>query len=410
VPDYAYNQGNLLIKEGLHMLTTASKPAADTLTGTPVEGKDTYYSGLLDKSLRIFFWNAFKICVKNPSQAYAFVRTVQQQVKAGNVRKEYEKQGIHIPPMMIFSVTNRCNLRCKGCYNWSLRPEEKQELSAEKVKSIIAEGSALGISFVILAGGEPLVRPEMLDIAGSFPLVQFLMFTNGTMINDAVIASLEQHRNIIPVISLEGNQTETDDRRGSGIYANLRNTVARLKRKNIFWSTSLTITRMNVETIADDNFIADLYGLGCQMFFFMEYTPTTPGTEDWVISPEQRKALGGKVAAFREKYSALFVNLPDDEAEFGGCLAAGRGFIHVAPEGRLEACPFAPFSDSDAGADGLAAALASPLMRAIRERHHELTETRGGCALRDKAGWVASLGACAAGGRAENVMASAGAA
>jgi hypothetical protein len=35
-------------------------------------------------------------------------------------------------------------------------------------------------------------------------------------------------------------------------------------------------------------------------------------------------------------------------------------------------------------------------MRAIRERHHELTETRGGCALRDKAGWIASLGGCAA--------------
>ena len=55
----------------------------------------------------------------------------------------------------------------------------------------------------------------------------------------------------------------------------------------------------------------------------------------------------------------------------------------------------APFSDSDAGAAGLAAALESPLMRAIREHHHELTETRGGCALRDKAGWIASLGACA---------------
>ena len=33
-------------------------------------------------------------------------------------------------------------------------------------------------------------------------------------------------------------------------------------------------------------------------------------------------------------------------------------------------------------------------MRALRERHHELTETRGGCALRGRAGWVASLGEC----------------
>jgi len=80
----------------------------------------------------------------------------------------------------------------------------------------------------------------------------------------------------------------------------------------------------------------------------------------------------------------------------GGRMSAGRGFIHLAPDGRIEACPFAPFSDCSAARSSLAEALESPLMRAIRERHHEPTESGGGCALANKGGWIASLSACAA--------------
>ncbi len=77
------------------------------------------YTTLLDKSLKVFFMNAVKVCVRNPGQAYGFLKTVLQQRKAAHIRAEYAKQGIHVPPMMIFSVTSRCNLRCKGCYHWS---------------------------------------------------------------------------------------------------------------------------------------------------------------------------------------------------------------------------------------------------------------------------------------------------
>src|SRR5512135_1196914 len=95
---------------------------------------DNKYTGLLNKSLRVFFMNWFKICVRIPGQSYSFLRTVLQQRKLALVRAEYAKEGIHVPPMMIFSVTSRCNLRCKGCYHWSLRPQQNEELSPEKLK------------------------------------------------------------------------------------------------------------------------------------------------------------------------------------------------------------------------------------------------------------------------------------
>jgi MoaA/NifB/PqqE/SkfB family radical SAM enzyme len=129
--------------------------------------------------------------------------------------------------------------------------------------------------------------------------------------------------------------------------------------------------------------------MGASVLFLVEYVPVAPGTEGLVLDSSQRERLND--AGLTEGLPYPIVRLPGDEEAYGGCLAAGRGFIHIAPEGRLEACPFAPFSDSNAGEVGLKAALASPLMRAIRERHHELTETKGGCALRDKAGWIAGI-------------------
>jgi MoaA/NifB/PqqE/SkfB family radical SAM enzyme len=148
--------------------------------------------------------------------------------------------------------------------------------------------------------------------------------------------------------------------------------------------------------------------MGASALFLVEFVPVVPGSEALVLSDGQRSALND--AGRTDGLPYPVIRLPGDEEAYGGCLAAGRGFIHLAPDGSLEACPFAPFSDSDAGRDGLAAALDSPLMRAIRERHRELTETRGGCALRDKAGWIATLGACPPGEAPASSERSAGAA
>jgi MoaA/NifB/PqqE/SkfB family radical SAM enzyme len=97
------------------------------------------------------------------------------------------------------------------------------------------------------------------------------------------------------------------------------------------------------------------------------------------------------IHAFKKKYKALFLAFPGDEDRFGGCLSSGRGFAHIAPDGRLEACPFAPFGDTDARNQPLREALRSPLLEQIRAHHDELSETSAGCALWNRREWAESL-------------------
>ena len=99
----------------------------------------------------------------------------------------------------------------------------------------------------------------------------------------------------------------------------------------------------------------------------------------------------GSIDRFNKKYPALFIGFPGDEDAYGGCLAAGRGFIHVSASGDIEACPAAPFSDTNLVRVSLREAIRSPLLSRIRSHHHILTETNGGCALWTNREWVEKL-------------------
>jgi MoaA/NifB/PqqE/SkfB family radical SAM enzyme len=122
----------------------------------------------------------------------------------------------------------------------------------------------------------------------------------------------------------------------------------------------------------------------------VEYTPIQEGTENWVLTDSQKLEVIRKRDKFRKQFNALFIALPQDEEEIGGCLSSGRGFIHISSEGNVEPCPFVPFSDSNLNNMTLKDALQSRMLRTIRESHARLSETHG-CALWENREWVRSL-------------------
>src|SRR5208282_6146039 len=160
-----------------------------------------------------------------------------------------------VPPIAIFSITNKCNLKCRGCYAQAIRGDAPDELSPGKLRQIVAEADKLGISFFVIAGGEPLTRPEIVDIARDFPHVVFLLVTNGLLLTPELIARLAGLRNVVPVLSIEGNQAETDDRRGRGVHERLQAKMQELKSAGIFFSLSFTVTRTNFDTVTDPEFL-----------------------------------------------------------------------------------------------------------------------------------------------------------
>jgi MoaA/NifB/PqqE/SkfB family radical SAM enzyme len=354
--------------------------------------KDNQYRETFNATIGETLSQAVRIIAGEPALVIPGTVILHHQRKAAAVRRQHEGDGLLVPPIMIVSITSRCNLACSGCYMHSRGEKPAAEMSPEVLASVVSQSAELGVSIIVIAGGEPLVRQEeILALAKSHPRVLFPVFTNGLLIDDAMAVEIAACRNIVPVISFEGFREETDTRRGCGVYDRLLTVCARLKDRNVFFGCSVTTTRKNFDNVTGEAFVRQLTGAGARIFTYVEYVPMAPGTENLVLTHEQKKILQAVLADYNRKFPALFIGFPGDEDTYGGCLAAGRGFVHVSPSGDLEPCPAAPYSDANLAMMPLKQALQSRLLGRLREKPEYLSEMEGGCALRANRAWVEEI-------------------
>lgn len=338
---------------------------------------------MMNKSIGNLVENFIKIALSDFRSAKSIVTVALKQKNRGPIRLKYEKEGLHVPPFMIASITSTCNLRCKGCYD-----REKahncsclQELDGDGWADVFEQAKDLGISFILLAGGEPLTKGDVIKQCIRFPEIIFPMFTNGILINDEWTKYFASCRNLIPVISLEGDKHQTNERRGQGVFERVSSNLELLKKKNIFYGLSITVTKDNYDSVLSEDFIKEYADKGSRLFFFIEYIPFDASTKELVMTEEQRSELDNRLKKLRERFKGIFLSFPGDEKAFGGCLAAGRGFVHISSVGALEPCPFSPYSDVTLRSMTLKEALKSPLLQKIRDRQVLLEEHEGGCVL-----------------------------
>ncbi|MDO5111015.1 MAG: radical SAM protein [Clostridia bacterium] len=326
--------------------------------------------------------------LQNPQAALFMAKYALHSKTARGRRERAAAAGEHIPPFLIASITDKCNLHCKGCYaraNHSCTDGCGQGaalLRADEWDSVFTQAEALGVQFILLAGGEPFVRKDVLLQAGRHPGVLFPIFTNGTMIDDAYERVLEQNRNLLPVISIEGNQSTTDARRGAGVYQVIEKTMARLQKSGVLFGASVTVTRQNMQEVLSDAFVHTLKDAGAKAIVYVEYVPVDASTVALAPDEGTREAMMRRLDALRcDMADMVLIAFPGDERASGGCLAAGRGFFHINAHGGAEPCPFSPYSDTNVRDVTLREALHSPLFRALQSSGSLMEEHTGGCVL-----------------------------
>ena len=334
---------------------------------------------------------AFRITRSNPRFALRALRLMRRQQKAARVRSRHERAGTHVPPFVIYSITEQCNLSCDGCYANLLHRTEGTELEDARVRGLFHEARSLGVSVMLLAGGEPMIRDGLLELTSTAPEILFLLFTNGSLLTEPRVRELRNQPHVIPVLSLEGDQDLTDARRGTGTHANILGLMARLQNEHVFFGTSTTLTRENFDLATSEDHLRDLLRRGCKLFYFINYVPVQEGTDDLQLTAAQVQELERRLTQYRRSLPALFIAFPHDEMALGGCLAAGRGFVHINAVGDVEPCPFSPFSDSNLAEVSLRKALGSPLFAKILSSDVKLDERDGRCALWKQRDWVAGL-------------------
>jgi MoaA/NifB/PqqE/SkfB family radical SAM enzyme len=290
-----------------------------------------------------------------------------------------EAHGVRPPEILLISPTKFCNLNCKGCYADSTAVNEK--LSWPVLDRLVNEVRTLwGSRFVVFSGGEPLAYRDdghgVMDLAESHPDVFFMMYTNGTLIDEGTARRMAGMGNLMPAISIEGLKERTDARRGDGVFDRIVAAMERLRREKVLFGLSITATRENAEEILSDRVI-DFYfhEMGAHFAWVFQYMPIGRAiTLDLLPTPEQRLWMwkrSWELIRERRLYISDFWN---GGTAAQGCIAAGRagGYMAVCWNGDVVPCVFMPYSPVNvnaAYADGktLNDVWDDPFFRKVRE-------------------------------------------
>lgn len=261
------------------------------------------------------------------------------------------RHGCGPPDFLVISPGKACNLRCTGCYAGSGLSREK--LGWATLDRLVSDAhDQWGVRFFVVSGGEPLAyRDEgkgVIDLARRHPDCFFIMYTNGTLIDDKVAWLMGEVGNLSPALSIEGMRERTDERRGKGVFDKVLAAIARLRRERVIFGVSLTATRKNADEILADELVELFFEeLGAFYGWIFQYMPIGRGfTLDLMVTPEQRLRMWERMWRLVRERRIFMVDFWNSGTATFGCVAAGRpgGYLHVNWNGAVSPCVFVPYS------------------------------------------------------------------
>jgi len=282
-------------------------------------------------------------------------------------RQLSESLGFNVPHTILIDPTSACNLRCEGC--WAGEYTKHDVLEPELVDRILREAKELGIHWIVISGGEPFMYPHLFDLASKHNDMAFMLYTNGTLIDDMVADKIVEVGNLSPVLSLEGWEERTDRRRGKGVFQRVTSAMDRLRKRGAVFGISLTATRENFEEITSDSFIDFLVEKGVRYGWIFHYIPIGRNPNpDLMLTPEQRSYMAERVPYIRTNWPLMLADFWNDGEQTQGCIAGGRRYFHITAGGAVEPCAFVHFSTDNIRDKSLRDILQSPLFAAYQKR------------------------------------------
>ena len=244
-------------------------------------------------------------------------------------------------------LTFRCNLRCAHCYVGEARrgSPHPAEMSTLEIQRLLDELAEAGCLWLLLTGGEPLLRPDFLEIYRYARRKGFVVsvFTNGTLLTAAIADALAEFPPLMTEISLYGH-TQAAYERVTGVpgsHAHCRRGIDLLLERGLKLKLKTIVMRLNIQELPAMREFAS--GLGVDF----RYDPMIVGGLDGGktpagvrLSPQELVQVDlndpDRVQAYRENHARLGAGRPDPGRLYT-CLAGVNAF-HIDPFGKLSPC------------------------------------------------------------------------
>jgi MoaA/NifB/PqqE/SkfB family radical SAM enzyme len=265
-------------------------------------------------------------------------------VRSVEKHKARLKRGEYFPPFLFISVISGCQLRCQGCWVDVAAPSKR--IAIDDLSRIVRDAVEHGNSYFGILGGEPFLHPELLDFFAAHPDCYFQVFTNGQLITDEVAARLRRLGNVTPLISIEGTDIVSDERRGRSNV--LRKTLAGIeacRRHKLLIGVATSVCQTNIDTLVQESWLRRLVEMGVHYAWFHTYRVVGPNASaELALRPEQVVAVRRFIVQMRSRVPLAIVDAYWDDKGEALCPMATGISHHISPYGDVEPCPIIQFA------------------------------------------------------------------
>jgi MoaA/NifB/PqqE/SkfB family radical SAM enzyme len=254
------------------------------------------------------------------------------------------KRGEVFPPFLYVSVINSCNLRCQGC--WVDVAAKQQTIDPPAFHKLVREAKAMGNVFFGIVGGEPFMHPRLFELLEPHRDCYFQIFTNGQFITDAKAKRLRDLGNVTPLISVEGTEIVSDERRGrKGVLSKTLEGVHNCLNNKVFTGVCTSLARTNIDDLLTERWVDRLIELGVMYTWFHVYRPMGPDARpELCLTPQQQRQARQFVVEMRAKKPIIIIDAYYDGEGRALCPAATGVSHHINPWGDIEPCPIVQFT------------------------------------------------------------------
>jgi MoaA/NifB/PqqE/SkfB family radical SAM enzyme len=258
--------------------------------------------------------------------------------------KRRVKRGEFFPPFLYVSVINTCNLRCQGC--WVDVSAKQERLSPEAFHRLVAEAKEMGNVFFGIVGGEPFLHPDLLDMLAAHPDCYFQIFTHGQFITPEIARRMRELGNVSPLISVEGTETVSDERRGRpDVLSKTMQGLQNCLDEKVFTGVCTSLCQTNYDDLLTEKWIDRLIEMGVLYTWFHVYRPMGPNAKpELCLTPAQQRKTREFVVNMRTKKPIIIVDVYYDDQGQALCPAATGLSHHINPWGDIEPCPIVQFT------------------------------------------------------------------
>ncbi len=291
---------------------------------------------------------------------------VREMVEGQRVRQEFlAREGFEAPVTIVLNPTLACNLHCTGCYSYKM---PRKGMDYALVRKVLGEARAMGVYLITVSGGEPFIYKHFFRMAEEFSDLQFMTYTNATLIDEELADRIAAVGNVMPAVSVEGFGEETDERRGVGVHDKVLRAMSLLRERGVMFGFSATPTRRNSDVLASDELLDYYLDKGVLFGWMFQYIPVGKDPDLSLMStPAQREQLRAKTKEWQVTRPLFIGDFWNDGACVGGCLSATR-YCYITPEGKVQPCTFVHFYTHDLHEHSLLEVFRSKFFRAIRGR------------------------------------------